>query len=121
MFRLERKHSLLISNYAIVPASVSLVHPIGIVIGRGVKLGSRVRIFQNVTLGGKEIGSAMRDEFPTVGDDTTIFSGAVIVGKVRIGKNCIVGANSVVLHDIPDNCVAVGAPARVVRKVESEE
>lgn len=47
---------------------------------------------------------------------TWIGTNAVIVGNVRIGKNCVIGANSVVTHDIPDYCVAVGAPARVVKK-----
>lgn len=114
MFRLERKHSVLISNFAQVPSSVQFVHPIGIVVGRGVKLGENVKIFQNVTLGGREIGSTDRDEFPSVGDNTVIFAGAVIIGNVRIGRNCVVGANAVVTTDLPDNSTAVGAPARVV-------
>lgn len=53
-----------------------------------------------------------------VGAGTWIGKNAVIVGNVTIGKNCVIGANSVVLSDIPDYCVAVGAPARVVRRFD---
>lgn len=48
----------------------------------------------------------------TVGDNCMIGAGAVILGNVSIGNNVFIGANAVVTHDIPDNCVAVGVPAR---------
>ncbi len=51
-----------------------------------------------------------------IDDDTWIGTNAVIVGNVHIGKHCVIGANSVVNKDIPDYCVAVGAPARIIRK-----
>lgn len=55
-----------------------------------------------------------------VGAGTWIGKNAVIVGNVTIGKNCVIGANSVVLNDVPDYCVAVGAPARVVRRFDEQ-
>src|SRR5688572_4163834 len=73
-----------IAATAAIPRSVRFPHPTGIVIGAGVTLGERVTIYQNVTLGshGKPGVAA---GYPTIGDDTTIYAGAVIVGKVTIG------------------------------------
>ncbi|WP_165477443.1 serine O-acetyltransferase [Idiomarina baltica] len=73
-----------------------------------------MKIFQNVTLGGARIGDAKESKYPEIGEGTVIFAGAVIVGKIKVGSNCIVGANSVVTRDLPNNCVAVGAPARII-------
>ncbi|EAQ31898.1 serine acetyltransferase [Idiomarina baltica OS145] len=97
-----------------IPSTVAFPHPTGIVIGGGVCLGERVKIFQNVTLGGARIGDAKESKYPEIGEGTVIFAGAVIVGKIKVGSNCIVGANSVVTRDLPNNCVAVGAPARII-------
>lgn len=112
--RLQR-YGVYISRNAVIGSSLSLPHPTSIVIGEGVKIGDRVKIYQNVTLGGRVRGDWRVGNYPAVGDDSVIFAGAVIVGKVSVGKNCTIGANSVVITDIPDNSVAVGAPARVVR------
>lgn len=58
-----------------------------------------------------------------IGDGTWIGTHCAIIGDVHIGRNCVIGANSVVTHDVPDYCVAVGAPARIIKKynVESGE
>ncbi len=55
-----------------------------------------------------------------IGDGTWIGTNAVIVGNVRIGKNCVIGANSVVTKDIPDYCVAVGIPCKVIKRYSLE-
>lgn len=114
--RLQRKHGVFISHKAHLPRSLSFRHPVGIVIGDGVTVGERVVIFQNVTLGGARLGDAAQDNYPDIGDDTVIFAGAIIVGKIRVGKNCVVGANAVVTRDIPDNSTAVGVPARIIAR-----
>jgi serine O-acetyltransferase len=114
--RLQRKYGLFISHNAQFPRSLDLRHPIGVVIGDGVKLGERVKIFQNVTLGGARLGDWKANNYPEVGDDTVIFAGAVLVGKIKIGKHCVVGANSVVTRDVPDYATVAGAPARIVRQ-----
>lgn len=120
--RLQR-YGVYISRHAVIGNSLSLPHPTSIVIGEGVKIGDRVKIYQNVTLGGRVRGDWRLGNYPDIGDDSVIFAGAVIVGKVRVGRNCTIGANSVVITDLPDNSVAVGAPARVVRlnKIKTKE
>jgi serine O-acetyltransferase len=95
-----------------IDSTVIFPHPTGIVIGDGVIVRERVRIFQNVTLGGARIGDQRLNRYPEIGADTVLFAGAVVVGDVRIGRNCVIGANAVVLRDLPDNSVAVGVPAR---------
>jgi acetyltransferase-like isoleucine patch superfamily enzyme len=51
-----------------------------------------------------------------IGDGTWIGAGVCVLGNVRIGRHCVVGANAVVTHDLPDYCVAVGAPARIIKR-----
>lgn len=114
--RLQKKHGVFISPSAQFDATLNLRHPVAIVIGDGVKLGKNVTIYQSVTIGGARIGDANAGNYPHIGDDTVIFSGAAIIGAVKIGKNCVIGANSVVTKDIPDGCIAAGAPARILRE-----
>ena len=83
---------------------------LGCVIGPNVVIGDNVAILQNVTLGAKGNGTYNP---PTIGNGVMIGAGAAILGDVKIGNNVRIGANSVVLSDVPDNCIAVGAPARI--------
>ncbi|WP_299311838.1 hypothetical protein [uncultured Aquimarina sp.] len=53
---------------------------------------------------------------PTIGDNVSIYTGAIIIGDIKIGDNCSIGAGSVVVKDIPDNCVVVGNPARIIKQ-----
>jgi serine O-acetyltransferase len=96
--------------------SVRIGHPTGIVVSEHAELGEDVIIQQNVTIGDKS--RATTGCYPVIEDEVTIYSGAAIVGDVTVGENCEIGANSVVIDDIPANSVAVGAPARVVGKTE---
>ncbi|MCG6357983.1 hypothetical protein K6U58_05180 [Vibrio fluvialis] len=114
--RLQRKFGVFISPKSNFDNSLKLKHPTGIVIGEGVTLGKNVTIYQNVTLGGARIGDAELSNYPSVGDGTTIFAGAVIIGKITVGKNSIIGANSVVTRDVPDDCKVAGVPARIIGK-----
>ena len=88
-------------------------HPIGIVIHPKVILGKNCTIFQNVTIGqGKNINGC---DIPIIGDNVTIYANAVIIGGVTVGNNVTIGAGSIVVSDIPDNAVAAGNPARIIR------
>ncbi|MDA9074604.1 hypothetical protein N9K21_04515 [Amylibacter sp.] len=51
---------------------------------------------------------------PTIGNNVIIGSGAKVMGNIKIGNNIKIGANTVVINDLPDNCIAVGVPARVI-------
>ena len=112
--RMQKKYGVFISHKSTFPPSLNLKHPVGIVIGEGVRLGERVRIYQNVTLGGARVGDSDNGNYPEIGDDTVIFAGAKIIGNVRVGRNCVIGANSVVTRDVPDFSTAAGIPARVI-------
>lgn len=102
-----------ISDRARIEGGLSLPHPTGIVIGQDVIIGPNATIFQNVTIGSADRGA---NAYPTIGSDVTIFANAVIVGNIVIGDGVRIGAGAVVLKDIPDGCVAVGNPARVLRR-----
>ena len=91
-----------------------LPHTQGTVIGAW-RIGSNATIFQGVTLGAKEIDfTYVEHSRPTVGDGVTIGSGAKILGGITLADGVKVGANSVVLSNIPEGVLAVGAPARAV-------
>ena len=87
-----------------------LIHSTGIVINGRVRGGARVHIEHQVTVG------AERRESPLLGDDVFLGAGAKVLGAVEIGSGVRIGANAVVLDDIPPHCTAVGIPARVVRR-----
>ena len=85
-------------------------HPNGIVVHPEAKIGVNCLVFQQVTIGYRDSKIA-----PVVGGHVDIGAGAKILGAVTVGEHVKIGANSVVLHDLPAGCVAVGAPAKIVR------
>jgi len=88
-------------------------HGMGIVIGETAELGDDVLLYQCVTLGGT--GKDTGKRHPTIGNNVMIGSGAKVLGPFTVGDNTRIAANAVVLSAIPENCTAVGVPARVVR------
>jgi serine O-acetyltransferase len=88
-------------------------HGTGVVIGETAEIGDRVTLFQGVTLGGT--GFATGKRHPTVQDNVTIGSGAKLLGPITIGHGAKVGANSVVIHDVPPHSTVVGNPGHPVR------
>ena len=89
-------------------------HGTGVVIGETTEIGDDCTIYQGVTLGGT--GKDKGKRHPTLGNHVMVGSGAKVLGPIRIGNNVRIAAGAVVLADIPDNCTAVGVPARVVRR-----
>ena len=83
-------------------------HGMGVVIGETAKLGADVTIYQGVTLGGT--GFATGKRHPTVEDCVTIGSGAKLLGPIVVGHGAKIGANTVVIHDVPPNSTVVGIP-----------
>jgi serine O-acetyltransferase len=88
-------------------------HGAGVVIGETAEIGDRVTLFQGVTLGGT--GFARGKRHPTVEDDVTIGSGAKLLGPVSVGHGAKVGANTVVVEDVPPRSTVVGNPGHPVR------
>lgn len=88
-------------------------HGIGCVIHKNAVFGKDCHIYQNVTVGAK--WGYGKDGIPQIGDCVQIGAGAVLLGPIRIGNDCIIGANAVVIQDVPDGCYALGVPA-VIRK-----
>lgn len=93
-----------------------IVHGHDIVIGGDVLIGENCKIFNGVTLGNKDTETSVNQQ-PKVGDDVVLGAGAKILGRIVIGNNVRVGANSVVLHSIPDGAIAVGVPAKCKIKI----
>lgn len=89
-------------------------HGLGIVIGETAEVGDDVTLYHQVTLGGTGKESGKRH--PTVGNNVIISAGSKIIGSIYIGDDVKVGANSVVLKDIPAGCTVVGIPAKIVRR-----
>lgn len=87
-------------------------HGNGVVIGETSEIGNNVTLYQGVTLGGTRLEEKKRH--PTLGNNIIIGAGAKILGPIHIGNNVRVGANSVVTFDIPDDCVVVGVPGRII-------
>ena len=88
-------------------------HGSGVVIGETAEIGDRVTLYQGVTLGGT--GFARGKRHPTLQDDVTVGSGAKLLGPVTVGRNAKVGANTVVIEDVPDHTTVVGNPGHPVR------
>jgi len=88
-------------------------HGMGVVIGETCEIGNNVTLYQSVTLGGtgKDVGK----RHPTIGDNVLVGAGAKVLGPLKVGNNCKIGAGTIVLKDIPDHCTVVGNPGRVVR------
>ncbi|QTG76058.1 serine O-acetyltransferase EpsC [Trueperella pecoris] len=94
-------------------------HGMGVVIGETAEVGEDVVIYHGTTLGGTSLNAGKRH--PTVGNRVTIGSGAKVLGPIQIGDDVAIGANAVVVKDVPAKCVAVGIPAvNRAKKVTAE-
>lgn len=93
-------------------------HGMGVVIGETAEIGDNVLLYHGVTLGGT--GKDKGKRHPTIGDNVIIGSGAKVLGAIFIGSNAKIGANSVVLKDVPEGATAVGIPAKNIVKKKEE-
>ncbi len=128
-------HAMYLARVPVLPRTISLIvravtgieihpaakigdglfidHGTGVVIGETAEIGSNVTLYQGVTLGGT--GFATGKRHPTVQDNVTIGSGAKLLGPITIGHGAKIGANSVVITDVPPNSTVVGNPGHPVR------
>jgi serine O-acetyltransferase len=87
-------------------------HGVGVVIGETAIVGEDVTLYQGVTLGGT--GKEQGKRHPTIEDGVVVGGGAKILGNITVGKNCRIGAGSVVLRNVPDNSTVVGVPGHII-------
>lgn len=107
--------SRLLTGIEIHPAAIIgrycfIDHGMGVVIGETTIIGNRVTLYQGVTLGGISTDKIKRH--PTLGDDVIVGAGAKLLGPVVVGDGARIGANAVVLTDVPEGAIYVGIPAR---------
>jgi serine O-acetyltransferase len=93
--------------------SLFIDHGAGVVIGETAEIRDNVTLYQGVTLGGT--GFARGKRHPTLDSDVVVGSGAKLLGPIHVGANSKIGANSVVIHDVPANSTVVGNPGHPVR------
>ncbi|MCG6137940.1 MAG: serine O-acetyltransferase [Nostoc sp. LLA-1] len=93
---------------------VFINHGMGVVIGETAIVGDYTLIYQGVTLGGT--GKQTGKRHPTLGKNVMVGTGAKVLGNIQIGDQVRIGANSVVLQDVPSDCTIVGIPGRIVRR-----
>lgn len=140
---LKGKHHITLEDCVTVRPYAQIWSGGTVKIGRGSEIGERCRIsiansleigkkvllspnvyitdcdheYRNIKIPVIDQGIVQRGQRVSIGEGSYIGINAVIVGNVKIGKHCVIGANSVVTKDVPDYCVAVGSPARVIKKM----
>src|SRR5437870_8416931 len=88
-----------------IGGGLRLTHTSGVVIGKGARIGNNVTLLHGVTLGGSARGwfdGIFEDGFPEIGDETEIMAGAKVLGPIRVGRHCFIGANAVLARDLAD-------------------
>jgi serine O-acetyltransferase len=98
---------------ATIGSGMFIDHGMGVVIGETAEVGDNVTLFQGVTLGGT--GKQRGKRHPTLGNHVVVGTGAKVLGPIKIGNYVKIGANAVVLQDVPDHSTVVGIPGRIVR------
>jgi serine O-acetyltransferase len=99
---------------ATIGKGVFIDHGMGVVIGETAIVGDYCLIYQNVTLGGT--GKQTGKRHPTLGKNVVVGTGAKVLGNINIGNDVRVGAGSIVLRDVPNDCTVVGVPGRIVSR-----
>ena len=109
-----------IDENAKIGSGLVIVHAFGIAIGKA-QIGKNCTLRHNVTIGAKHKMDSEEGTGPIIGDNVQVGPGAVILGSIKIGSNVIVGANSVVLNDFPDESIIAGNPAKIIGKYDDKK
>ena len=99
---------------AVIGRRCFIDHGMAVVVGETTQIGDDVTIYQGVTLGGT--GKDTGKRHPTIGNHVVISSGAKVLGPFKVGDNSKIGAGSVVLEEVPENCTVVGIPGKIVKR-----
>ncbi|HOP10825.1 MAG TPA: serine O-acetyltransferase [Oscillospiraceae bacterium] len=110
----RRRTGIEIHPAAKIGKGLFIDHGMGVVIGETAEIGDNCTLYQGVTLGGT--GKHTGKRHPTLGDNVMVGAGAKVLGPFKVGNNSKIAAGAVVLEEIPENCTAVGVPARVVSR-----
>ncbi|MDP0498062.1 MAG: serine acetyltransferase [Verrucomicrobiota bacterium JB024] len=102
-----------IAPSAVIGRNLRLPHPLCIVIGDKVQIGDNVMIWQQCTLGSHG-RKELECDYPVIEDGVRIYTGATVIGGIRLGKGCRIGAHALVTHDVPAEKTAVGIPAKII-------
>ena len=107
--KLLKKFRICIGMDTVIGEKLSLQHvEVGGDILTG-EIGDNCVIYHQVTIGNKA------GKYPIIGNNVTIYSGARVFGNIHVGNNVVIGTNAVVIHDVPDNSVVAGVPARIIK------
>mmetsp|Transcript_13606 Transcript_13606/g.49469 ORF Transcript_13606/g.49469 Transcript_13606/m.49469 type:complete len:416 (+) Transcript_13606:173-1420(+) len=104
---------------AVIGQGLMIDHATGVVIGETAKIGSDCTLLHGVTLGGN--GKESGDRHPKLGSGVLVGAGASVLGNIVVGDRCKIGTNSVVLKALPEGATAVGAPAKVIGRVQERK
>ena len=99
---------------AVIGPGFFIDHGMGVVIGETAEVGANVTLYHGVTLGGTSWHKGKRH--PTLGENVVVGAGAKVLGAITIGANSRIGANAVVVKDVPSDSVVVGVPGQIVRR-----
>jgi serine O-acetyltransferase len=89
-------------------------HPVGIVVGGGVVIGSNCILAQGVTIGQNAVTAEVVNQYPQLGNRVSIGANAILLGNIRIGDDVTIGAMTLVKNDLDDGVTAVGNPSRLI-------
>lgn len=109
---LIKKYGVTVGLKTRAASSILFPHPKNITLGEEVIIGEKCVIYQNVTIGKKQL---FEEGYPHIGDNVIIYSGAVIIGNITIGNNVTIGANSVVTMSVPSNSIVGGVPGKIIK------
>ena len=116
--RARRKTGIEIHPGATIGRGLVIDHGMGVVIGETAIVEDDCQLYHGVTLGG--VGTTDIKRHPTLKKGAYVGSGAKVLGNITLGESSKVGANAVVLQDVPDHATAVGMPARIITKQKGE-
>lgn len=126
--RIKNPHIDYIGEMCLIPKreyfeaqNTFFVHPIGVSINKDVVVGKDCIIFQNVVIGAGKYNEERKTKCPILGNNVVIYANAVLAGGIKVGDNAVIGAGSVVMHDVPENAVVVGNPAKFLRYRKDED